>query len=515
MFRNITFFLMVVLGISLASCRMDFSTELSQGQLEFSKDTVYLDTVFTNIGSSTYKLKVYNRSKKAITIPSIKLGRGNNSGYRLNVDGLPGKSFENIDILAQDSIFVFIETTIDYNEISDPLYIDEILFDTGINEQKVNLVTLVQDAHFLYPNNVNGFIETLIIPEFGNDSIVQARYLTDAESTFTNEKPYVIYGYMVVGDAQNNAKTLTMQPGAKVHFHAGSGLIVNKNSSLKILGTQNIEGLQETEVLIQGDRLEPDYENKPGQWGLILLRNGSIANYINYATIKNGSVGLISVNYIDINTPVLEIKNSQFYNHSVFGLYAIHSNIKGMNLVFNNFGLSAFVGLQGGVYDFTHCTFANYWKGGARSTPTLLLNNYYKDENEVISSYHLQKANFTNCIIYGDNNIELLLEKAGIGIFNYNLSNNLIRFNDVNNKFSGIPEYNFNDISHYVNNILNQSPDFKNEFVKINKMWVGNNSAGKEKAVWNNGTELIQTDILGRPRPNPADLGAYNSVIFE
>jgi len=107
------------------------------------------------------------------------------------------------------------------------------------------------------------------------------------------------------------------------------------------------------------------------------------------------------------------------------------------------------------------------------------------------------------------------LEKAGIGIFNYNLSNNLIRFNDVNNKFSGIPEYNFNDISHYVNNILNQSPDFKNEFVKINKIWVGNNSAGKGKAVWNNGTELIQTDILGRPRPNPADLGAYNSVIFE
>lgn len=515
MFRNITFFLMVVLGISLASCRMDFSTELSQGQLEFSKDTVYLDTVFTNIGSSTYKLKVYNRSKKGITIPSIKLGRGNNSGYRLNVDGLPGKSFENIDILAQDSIFVFIETTIDYNEISDPLYIDEILFDTGINEQKVNLVTLVQDAHFLYPNNVNGFIETLIIPEFGNDSIVQARYLTDAELTFTNEKPYVIYGYMVVGDAQNNAKTLTMQPGTKVHFHAGSGLIVNKNSSLKILGTQNIEGLQETEVLIQGDRLEPDYENKPGQWGLILLRNGSVANYINYATIKNGSVGLISVNYIDINTPVLEIKNSQFYNHSVFGLYAIHSNIKGMNLVFNNFGLSAFVGLQGGVYDFTHCTFANYWQGSARNTPTVSLNNYYKDENEVIFSYHLQKANFTNCIIYGDNNIELLLEKAGIGIFNYNLSNNLIRFNDVNNKFSGIPEYNFNDISHYVNNILNQSPDFKNEFVKINKIWVGNNSAGKGKAVWNNGTELIQTDILGRPRPNPADLGAYNSVIFE
>jgi len=515
MFRNITFFIIVILGLFLTTCRMDFSTELSQGELEFSKDTVFLDTVFSNIGSSTYRLKVYNRSKKAITIPTIKLGRGSNSGYRLNVDGLSGIFFENIDILPQDSIFVFIETTINYNEVTDPLYVDDLVFDSGANEQVVKLVTLVQDAHFLYPNKINGFPETLVIPEFGNDSIVQARYLSDSELSFSNEKPYVIYGYMVVGDVQNSPKTLTIQSGAKVHFHAGSGLIVNKNSTLKIMGTQNIEGHSDTEVLIQGDRLEPQYENKPGQWGLILLRNGSVNNYINYATIKNGSIGLIAVNYLDINIPVLEINNSQFYNHSVFGLYGIHTHIKGTNLVFNNFGLSAFAGVQGGVYDFTHCTFANYWKGGARNTPTVLLNNFYKDENEIYFPFNLNKANFTNCIIYGSNNIEMKLEKVDAVNFNYLFTNNLIRFNDTGNNYSNNQLYNFSDTNHFIGNLFNQNPDFKNEFLTVNKMWVGVNTAGKGKALWTNGSALVPFDILGKPRVEPADLGAYNSVNFE
>ena len=59
--------------ISMSSCRKDFDTVPSSGNLQFSKDTVYLDTVFNKISSSTYTLKVYNRSNKDIKIPSIKL----------------------------------------------------------------------------------------------------------------------------------------------------------------------------------------------------------------------------------------------------------------------------------------------------------------------------------------------------------------------------------------------------------------------------------------------------------
>jgi hypothetical protein len=90
-----------------SSCRNDFETVPSTGNLEFSQDTIFLDTVFTNIGSSTRTLKVYNRSSEDINIPTIQLSEGESSNYRLNVDGIPGKTFQNINILANDSIFIF------------------------------------------------------------------------------------------------------------------------------------------------------------------------------------------------------------------------------------------------------------------------------------------------------------------------------------------------------------------------------------------------------------------------
>jgi hypothetical protein len=76
--------------MSICSCRSDFETVASTGDLTFSKDTIYLDTVFTNIGSSTYRLKVI-QVKNDITIPSIKLAKGLNSKYRMTVDGMQEK----------------------------------------------------------------------------------------------------------------------------------------------------------------------------------------------------------------------------------------------------------------------------------------------------------------------------------------------------------------------------------------------------------------------------------------
>ena len=145
-----------------SSCRDDFNFNITETQLEFSKDTVYLDTVFSNIGSSTYNLKVYNTSNENILIPYINLENGQDSYYRLNVDGMyenQGNSsnyFENIELLANDSLFIFIETTIDINNLPSEsnqfLYTDKIHFDTGYNQQTVDLITLVKDAVFIYPN---------------------------------------------------------------------------------------------------------------------------------------------------------------------------------------------------------------------------------------------------------------------------------------------------------------------------------------------------------------------------
>jgi len=204
MIRSIYFIISLFTLIFWSSCRQDFEFTPTTGTLSFSKDTVYLDTVFSNIGSSTYTLKVYNNSDDDILIPSLKLSNGQTSNYRMNVDGMTGvgtligKEFENVELLAKDSMFVFIETTIDIQPLVATeiqfLYTDAIEFGSGADTQKVELVTLVKDAVFLYPDkDAQGVIETLRFDVDGDGvedkTNVQGRFLEDSELTFTNDKP--------------------------------------------------------------------------------------------------------------------------------------------------------------------------------------------------------------------------------------------------------------------------------------------------------------------------------------
>jgi len=496
----------VVLLVSFTSCRKDFSTVLSSGKLSFSKDTVFLDTVFTNVGSSTYNLKVYNKGNRAIEIPVVKLGREHNSMYRINVDGIPGKVFENVEILPKDSIYIFIETTIDYSQVTNPIYTDSIVFDSNEYLQDVKLVTLVKDATFLYPSkSADGLVETIKVGlnADGDDIQVKGFYLED-NTTFTNEKPYVIYGYCAIPEN----KTLTINAGANIHFHSNSGLIVNKKSSLKVHGELN------NKVIFEGDRLENKFNNVPGQWGSIWLRAGSKDNFINYAIIKNASSGIIMDSIGSNISPSLTIKNTQIYNSLNFGLLGRETNILGENVVINNSGQSSLACIIGGTYNFNHSTFTNFWNTSLRQYPSVLINNYFtysKNNNQIIETKNLNAANFTNCIIDGNNSIELAIDKAEGSNFNYAFKNSLIKFNDFNNSYEGILEYNFEDTNHYFENIFNGEAYFKSP--NSNELIIGENSAAIQKASIS-GTQITPKDILGVLRSSPADIGAYQHIIF-
>jgi len=499
-----------------SSCRNDFDFSPNTGNLQFSKDTVYLDTVFTNIGSSTYNLKVYNRSNKDILIPSIKLALGNASNYRLNVDGQAGKTFENIQILAKDSLYIFVETTIDINNFSNPegtfLYTDQIEFDAGSNFQKVELVTLIQDAIFIYPNrdNTTKVIETLKLDINGDkiETDIQGRELLDTELTFTNQKPYVIYGFAAVP----NGKTLTVNAGARVHFHQNSGLLISEGATLKVNGALSADQkLLENEVIFESDRLEPDFADIPGQWGTIWFFDGSLNNTINYATIKNGSIGILCDGNPNVATEKLKITNSQIYNNSSFGILGRNTSITAENVVINNAGQSSFAGTFGGKYNFTHATIANYWNG-SRQYPSVLLNNFITDENDTAIVTDLTQANFNNCIIYGNDNPEILLdeiEDAAV-VFNFKFTNCLIRFDNRNNNLKG-PNYDLNDTNHYVDNIFNQDPNFKN--TELNQLLIGEKSAAINKALSTFATQ-VPFDILNVNRTTTPDIGAYQHITF-
>lgn len=499
-----------------SSCRKDLEFSPSSGSLEFSKDTVYLDTVFTNIGSSTYNLKVYNRSNNDIVIPSVKLALGDASSYRLNVDGMSGKTFANVEILAKDSLYIFIETTVDIGDVSNTkqfLYTDQIEFDGGGNLQKVELVTLVQDAVFIYPNrdNTTKVIETLTL-NIGGEQVetdIQGRELLPEELNLTNEKPYVIYGYAAVPTGE----TLTINPGARLHFHNNSGILVSEGASIQINGAlSEDQNLLENEVILEGDRLEPSFSDIPGQWSAIWLFDGSLNNSINYTTIKNATVGILCDGNPNESSNKLTITNSQIYNSSAFGILGRNTSIKGENMVINNSGQSSFAGTIGGKYNFTHCTLANYWNNGFRQFPSVLLNNFAVDADNNAVLADLTEANFNNCIIYGNDNPEILLdeiEDAAV-VFNFKFTNCLIRFEDNGNNFTG-PNYDFNDITHYEGNLFNLEPDFKD--TALNQLIIGDNSAANNKgnAVF---SSQVPFDILNVNRTTAPDLGAYQHITF-
>lgn len=505
--RQLTFLFFIGILISVSSCRTDFETVASTGDLVFSRDTIYLDTVFTNIGSSTYTLKVYNHGKNDINIPSIQLGKGLGSKYRMTVDGMSGnqgKVFENVTLLAKDSLYIFVETTANIADANptDFLYTDQILFDGGSNLQKVELVTLIQDAVFLYPKRFgDGTTETLPI----GDEEIYGFFLDENDAIngnelhFTNKKPYVIYGYAAVP----SGKTAVFDAGTRVHFHANSGLIVAANASVNVNGAISTTDKLENEVIFEGDRLEPDFSDVPGQWGTIWLTDGSTNHKFNHLTIKNATIGLLIQNN---NGTTVSIKNTQIYDSSNYGILAQTAKINGENLVINSAGLAGLACTYGGDYKFTHCTFNNNWNSS--SQVALLVNNYYAGATPEVKN--LTAATFNNCIIYGSYSNEMILNKKTGATFEYQFNNCLIKFNNTSNQYTKNTEYQFaTDPIHYNAIIQNQSPNFFK--IADNKLNIDETSAAFAKG---NAAYLVPLDIMGNTRTLPPDLGAYQSKTF-
>lgn len=505
--------LLLALVILWSSCRNDFETVASTGKLEFSKDTVYLDTVFSNIGSSTYRLKVYNRSDEDIHIPTVRLGQGEESFYRLNVDGVPGKTFQDVQILAKDSIFIFIETTIDINTFPNNLtflYTDVIEFDSGNNYQEVDLVTLVQDAVFLYPEMFpDGTTETLTIGEGEEASEIYGFFLGEEELHFTNEKPYVIYGFAAIPPNE----TLTIDAGARIHFHEASGIIAANGSTVKSIGApSNDPELMENEIIFQGDRLEPFYENIAGQWTALWLTAGSTAHEFEYTTIKNAVAGIISDSNDGTNNPTVSLKNVQIYNSAINGILARTAFIDGENVVIANSGRELLSVTLGGRYNFKHSTFANYSTiGSSRTVPSVWLSNYLQVSDTEILSDDLIEANFSNCIIYGNNQREFLVDGLEEAALNFNLRNTLFRFEDPQGLYSGNLWFDFSNSTYYTDVLINYDPVFFN--TQQNLLYISHDSGANgigDPAT----TAQVPLDILGTSRGNPSDAGAYESITF-
>lgn len=367
------------------SCQQDLTfTSDSNAVLAFSSDTVQFDTVFTTIGSTTKSFRFHNQNENAVKT-TISLSGGDNSNFRLNIDGVKATSITDFEIMGNDSIYVFVEVTVDPQNSNSPLVIeDSINFFTNGNQQDVKLVAYGQDVH-LY-----------------NDSVIKTQ-------NWINDKPYLIYNSVLI----DSLETLTIEAGVQLHFHENSSMIVG--------GTLKSNGTLEEPIVFQGDRLEQDFDQIPGQWGFhnqdseygaLLFLPGSMENVMNYTTIKNARLGLqILYSQSISNGSCLKFSNSNIQNMSLLGMFSVTSNVDVSNSVFSDCGMQAML-LIGGNTTFYHSTIANFFPSryGSRDLTSIEIRNYSIDTVGDIFVYPTF-AMFGNSIIDGSLEDEILISE--------------------------------------------------------------------------------------------------------
>lgn len=373
-------------------CKRNVFSEDPNLALRFSADTILFDTVFATIGSVTLPLKVYNPNDDAVRISEIVLESGPSSAFRINADGMSGLEFEDLPLLPGDSLWIFVEVTVDPTNDDTPFVVEDgIRFVTNGNEQRVQLAAWGANA-FFHGGASDGFTS---LP---------------CDDVWTPALPHVIYGIVEV-DA---GCTLTVLPGTEVYVHSGGGLLVYQ-STLNALGTL------ENPIVFQGDRLHDGYADLAGSWGIefqvdfgpeselfTVARGGiwlygSIDSKMNHVHLRNGTIGLQVDTVGAPNVPSLTMTNSIISNMSGIGMLAQGAKIDGYNNLIYDCGQMCGAFTLGGTYRMDHCTFANYWSDGVRQAPAVLLNDWYQalDGSNQIRS--LEGSRFNNCIIWGNN----------------------------------------------------------------------------------------------------------------
>ncbi len=470
----LTLLLIGIIGFS-TSCKKEQFLEAQKVDLQFSQDTIMFDTVFTTIGSSTQHLIVTNPEKQKIKISSIHLAGGTNSNFRINVDGQSGINFKNVEIAANDSIYIFVEVTVDPNGGNSPMIItDSIVFETNGNQQDVDLLAFGRDAYFIVANKSIGNLKYKIV---AGENI---------DTTWTKDKPIVVYGYAVV----DSTASLTIEEGTEIYFHSKSGLWIYKGGQLKVMGTKD------NPVTFQGDRLETYYDNLPGQWDRIWINESDKQSEINYAIIRNSFIGIqteILSNVMAENKLIL--KNTIIENVSGAGILSRFYHIDAENIRISNCQQYCVALTMGGAYEFRHSTLANYWSYSTRKTPSVYINNYFEDGNKVIHPFDLSKANFINCIVYGNLDEEVVLDNNALGgQFHFKFEHALLK---TQNSTS--------DPNNWIAITKNQDPLF--EDTDENDLHLKSNSAAADKGKAGVNPPL---DLDGNTRDAVApDLGAY------
>lgn len=477
--------LLFTIGVLMMSsgCREDSFFTGNDAMVRFSTDTLTFDTVFVTFGSTTQSFKIFNPYDQSLNLSSVRLLNQTNSGnFRINVDGVPGDAAD-VTILPRDSIYVFVEVTVDPNTQNLPFII----------EDQVEVV-------------VNGNVQTVQLNAWGQNAYFHYRETIQTE-TWPADKPHVIVGgfdtalqafhpgLIVEGE-------LNISPGTEIYVYSNSAIFIGENARIRALGTAS------SPITFEGVRLEPFFDGLPGQWlGIFIFRN-STGNILRHVSIDETSFGinLGVIDTCDLTTatnnsrPEVELEQVTIRNSFNNALFSFNSTVRATNCLFYN-SVEELVSLGlGGDYRFTQCTFHN---GGSvtvnHNAPNLLLSNFAQGCGQFVVG-SLDEATFTNCIIYGSLDEELSLNNDTVGTFNFLFDHCLLKTEEDTAGTS------------YDNILLNLNPIFESTVNDSFSLMFGSPAIDAGTNVFPGG-QTINSDLYGASRPQGAgyDLGAIES----
>jgi hypothetical protein len=315
---------------------------------------------------------IYNRNNVALKISHLDIAGGKSSPFKINVDGSlnPNNQFDDIEIRANDSMYIFVSVTVNPTDLLSPMFIkDSLVFQT------------------------NGVFQNVKLQAYGqNIEKIRGKRLLD-NTTLTADKPYLIYDSLIVSEG----KTLTIKSGCKLYFH--------NNANLIVYGNLNAIGTAEKPIVLRGDRLDNikfatpfPYNNVAGQWGGVYLLGSSGNHILRHVIMNSGYVGIYFSNQDRNIIPTLEITNCRIHNFLLYGLVVQNGNVQVSNSEISN-SSSYSVYLNGGKHSFIQSTIANYFDNSD-------VKPVSRDKKPAVMIMNLNRVApmetvFRNCIISG------------------------------------------------------------------------------------------------------------------
>lgn len=347
------------------SCIEDGFTSSPSDQPEFSTDTLKFGTVFTGEGTTTNRFVVHNRHSKGLSISSINLSGEAAQYFRLNVDGMSGHTFTDVEIRAKDSIYIFVEATL-------PI--------TGKVEE--------QDFEASLDFMTNGVGSNVILTASGLDVNNLTETVINSDTRWESPVPYRILDSIVVAEGAE----LTLGPGVRVMMHDGA--------SVRVHGSLRCEGTPENPVTISGDRTgnvvgQISFDLMSRQWDGVYFFPESKNNRLTGTIIKN------STNGVQVDRSDLYMLNCVLRNSGKDNLRATASAITAVGCEFAEAGEHLII-LSGGNGTFNHCTFANNYLFASMRGAAISLSHLNPDTaNPELENEPYTTADFSNSIIYG------------------------------------------------------------------------------------------------------------------